>query len=274
LDFGRAKREDVHHAYGLELAQMMGTPRSILFDTPHPEDRPWAGLLYLAPSFNLEASNRLYSFKVMAGVVGPWSLADKSQAEVHRFRRFDLPRGWKYQLPNEPVFGVAFEERRRYRAHEDPLRARLGEAIGGWNAELITSVGYKLGTIENSFRAGAELRWGVRLPADFGSTLIGSTGNIPGAWGGLERGWLARLGGHVFAGASGTAVARQVMLDGTVFHKSPRVEHEPLVARFMWGWSLTTDRLRFTYQEVLTSREFIGQPDDQRFSSLSLSIYW
>jgi lipid A 3-O-deacylase len=269
LGLGRSKKDEntdqVHQAYGIELAQMMATPRTILIAAPQPNDRPWAGLLYLAPSYHLETSNRLYTFKLMLGVVGPWSLAAEAQDTIHRWRGFARPKGWANQIPNEVVGDAAYEERRRYRL------------LGGrefWSMEFISSVGYKVGTIEDSARVGCELRAGYRLPADFGSTLIGSAGNIPGAWGGLRRSWLADLGAHLFAGATGTGVARQVMLDGTLFHQSPSIPHEPFVSRLVWGGALTADHFRLAYQGVLNSREFKGQPDVQRFGSLSATLYW
>lgn len=267
LELGRdpAVRDDSGVGYGVELAQMMATPRSILIAEPQPDDRPWAGLLYLAPSLTLQAGNRLYIFKVMLGVTGPWSLADRSQAEVHRVRDFALPQGWDNQIPNEVVGDLAVEQRRRF---------RLIETDYDFAAQLIGSAGYKVGTIEDSIRVGAEVRAGFRLPDDFGSTTIGSAGNIPGAWKGANSGWLHRLGAHLFAGASGSAVAYQVMLDGTVFHDSPHIGREPFVARFTWGGALTSDRLRLSVQGVLTTREFKGQPDVHRFSSISLSFYW
>lgn len=260
-----AVRDDSGVGYGVELAQMMATPRSILISAPQPDDRPWAGLLYLAPSLTLQAADRLYVFKVMLGVTGPWSLADRSQAEVHRIRGFALPQGWDNQIPNEVVGGLAFEHRHRF---------RLAGTGDGFSAQVIPGVGYKVGTIEDSVRASFEARLGFRLPDDFGSTTIGSAGNVPGAWQGAHSTWLHHLGAHLFAGASGTAVAYQVMLDGTVFHDSPHIGREPFVGRLMWGGALTSDRLRLTVQAVLTTREFKGQPDVHRFSSISLSFYW
>lgn len=265
LDLGSSAHHDVLATFGGELAQMMATPRSISSTAPQPGDRPWAGLLYFAPSLSLKGEDRLYTFKLALGVVGHWSLADRAQRTVHKLRHFDLPLGWHNQLPNEVVFGVAFEKRER-------------TAVGpprGWQLELIRSVGYKLGTIEDSARAGAEFRAGFRLPDDFGTSQIGSAGNLPGAWqGGKRSGWFEGVGAHAFAGASGTVVLYQVMLDGTVFHDSPSVARIPIVARMTYGFALTTDRFRLSYQVVQTSREFRGQPEHHRFSSIVAGVFW
>ena len=262
LSFGR---KETRSGYGFELAQQMATPRDITIAAPQPEDRPWAGLLTVAPSYHLEGGDRLSSFKFVLGVTGPWSLADEAQDFVHRVRALNRPKGWDNQIPNEVVFGWAYEERLRFRLRDDP---------SSWDAEWIPSAGCKLGTIEVSGRVGSELRAGYRIPRDYGSSLIGSAGNIPGVWDDRPATWLRSLGAHVFATAYGTGVAHNVMIDGTVFHDSPGIGREPWVGTFTAGVALTASRFRLAYQTVVTTEEFEGQDGSQRYGSLSLTLYW
>ena len=262
LEFGR---KEARCGYGFELAQQMATPASITIAAPQPEDRPWAGLLTVAPSYHLEGGDRLSSFKFAVGVTGPWSQADEAQDFVHRVRGLDRPKGWANQIPNEVVFGWAYEER---------LRFRLWDDASGWDAEWIPSAGCKLGTIEVSGRVGSEFRAGYRIPRDYGSSLIGSAGNIPGVWDERPASWLRSLGGHVFATVYGTGVAHNVMIDGTVFHDSPGIGREPWVGTVTAGFALTASRFRLAYQTVVTTEEFEGQDGSQRYGSLSVTMYW
>ena len=276
LSLGRSDKFTFpNYAFGIELAQLMATPRSISNPAPDPTDRPWGGLLYLAPSYHLESRNRLLSFKVMLGVVGHWSVADRAQKFVHDKRGLEPPLGWHNQIPNEIVGGLAFEERRRYRISElnGASTRRPRDRRSEVDAEMITSIGYKVGTIENSIRVGLETRGGYRLPADFGSTQIGSTGNIPGAWGTIGP-WFTGWGIHGFASISGTLVAQHVLLDGAMFHGGPGIDPEPVTARVVFGLAITSDHLRFSYQRVFLTREFRAQPDTQQFGSITLGIYW
>jgi hypothetical protein len=262
FNFGR--QEVVRASSGVELAQMMATPRDITIAEPQPDDRPWAGLLYFAPSYHLQSETHLHALKVQLGVVGEWSFADETQDYVHRLRKIKRPRGWRHQIPNEVVFGFAYEERWKF---------ATGSPGDPWRAEIIPSMGIKGGTIEVSGRGGFEARVGFRIPRDFGSTLIGTAGNIPGDWG--RRGAvLSTIGSHLFVGGHGAAVLHQVMLDGALFHDSPSIGRETWVGTVTAGISITSSRFRVTYQEVATSREFKGQAGSQRFSSLSIALSW
>ena len=79
IGYPRTIRVQTH---GFELAQLISTPANTQLSTPQPADRPWAGLLYLGPTLQLDTGRRLDILKLYVGVTGSWSLADRAQAET------------------------------------------------------------------------------------------------------------------------------------------------------------------------------------------------
>lgn len=259
-------RNVLSESHGLEIGQVMSTPADTQVATPQPDDRPWAGLLFFGPTLQLDLGKELDVFKMFVGVSGPWSLADRTQAQWHRFIKVRTPKGWAHQLENEPEFGFIYEHR---------WRIDLLAPEGDWNFELIPKAGFHLGTVLDKVDLGAQIRFGWRLPRDFGTSLIGTSGNLPPArfTGRLvvRRG---TLGAHLFAGANGSAVFRNLFLDGSAFRAGPSVQREAFTGSFEWGGAVTSGHFRVTITSVHLAREFVGQIRAQRFSSVNLAYFW
>lgn len=68
----------------------------------------------------MERANRYNGLKFITGVVGPWSLADETQKQVHRWVGSGQSQGWDHQLHNEPIFEMIYEHRRKYRLLGEP----------------------------------------------------------------------------------------------------------------------------------------------------------
>jgi hypothetical protein len=259
-------RNVLSESHGLEIGQVMSTPADIQIATPQPQDRPWAGLLFFGPTLQLDLGNELDVLKLFLGVTGPWSLADRTQAQWHRFINVKTPKGWANQLGNEPEFGLVYEHRWRF---------DLLDPAGDWNLELIPKAGFHLGTVLDQADLGVQVRFGWHVPRDFGTSLIGTSGNLPPAR--FDGRWVTRrhaLGMHLFASANGSAVARNLFLDGSTFRSSPSVPSETFVGSLEWGLAVTSGRFRAAITSVRQSREFRGQLSAQKFSSLNLAYFW
>lgn len=110
------------------------------------------------------------------------------------------------------------------------------------------------GAIGNVFtygNAGITLRYGKRLPNDFGPPriqpgLLGSGEFLPGS----DFSW------YLFAGIEGRAVARNIFLDGNSFRDSRSVDKFPLVGDLQYGVVLDWPSIRLTYTLVVRSREY------------------
>lgn len=259
-------RPVLSEAHGWEIGQIMSTPANIRIAAPQPHDRPWAGLLFFGPTLQLDLGRELDVFKMFLGASGPWSLADRTQAQWHRFINVKTPKGWAHQLKNEPEFGLVYEHRWRF---------DLLHPAGDWNFELLPKAGLHLGTVFDKVDFGAQIRFGWHVPRDFGASLIGTSGNLPPTrFNGRLVARRSGLGAHVFASANGSAVARNLFLDGSTFRSSPSVTREALVGTLEWGLAFTSERCRVMITSVYQSREFIGQISAQRFSSLNLAYFW
>lgn len=252
--------------FGFSVGQNIYTPSDTDARVPDPTDRPYAGWSYAEISFISKDARRADIISIQAGIVGPSSLAEDTQRTVHEWLNESSPRGWDYQLRDEPGVNLIYE--RRYRFVSRTLFDTLG-------MDLVPHGGFSLGNVQTHAMAGATLRLGINLPSDFGVALArgGSIGaspvddldpRVPGGRG---------FGFFVFAGAEGRAVVRDIFLDGNTRKDSPSVDKEPLVADLMAGFGLVAGRWQLTGAFVHRTKEFETQPDPwSRFGSVTLSV--
>lgn len=248
-----------HLTFVFAVGQNMYTPEDITVPDPDPADRPYAGWLYGSFGVAVEDSqlNLLHNLSLDLGIVGPWSLAGKTQKMWHRLIGARTPRGWSHQLDNEPGFILTYEAR---------LRKRLGTSVGGISADITPKAGVSLGNIFTYGAIGASLRIGQNLDLDYGPPFIRPS--LPGAGLVKRRG---EWGWYLFAGIEGRAVARNIFLDGNTFSDSPSVDKIPFVGDLQFGLAITMDRFRLSFTQIMRTREFEGQKGDDRFGSVALT---
>lgn len=256
---------NAQHNLGLSIGQKMFTPRDTRSRALVRDDRPYAGWLYGGLALVSKTLSQLSTVELQAGVIGPVSLAADAQKFVHELRGFDVPRGWHNQLKNEPAIAVSYERRDRL------LRS---SNAAGFGYDFIAHGGGAVGNVFTYLNAGAELRAGWNLPADFGTSLIGPGGNTsaPTATDDPRLGNPSPFGLHGFIAASGRCVLRDIFLDGNTFADSHRVDKNALVGDLLVGASITFWRAKLSYAQVLRSKEFEAQRRAHKFGSLSLSV--
>jgi hypothetical protein len=227
-------------------------------------DRPYAGWLYLGLGYNERRGNRadktdsLDSIELRLGMIGPASLARESQNLIHDLRSFPRFQGWDNQLRNEPGLQAIWEHK---------AKRKIGDAN---SADVIGHAGASVGNVATYLNAGVELRLGVDLPQDFGSSPLRPAGNntSPGTWAGADRkAWRA----HFFAALDARAVARDIFLDGNTFVHSHRVHKRPLVADFAVGVAAFAHGWKFAFARVFRSSEFDGQDSRHSYGSFTVS---
>ncbi|MGM0538300.1 MAG: lipid A-modifier LpxR family protein, partial [Thermodesulfobacteriota bacterium] len=147
------------------------------------------------------------------------------------------------------------------------LRARMDEKGPGLVAGLTA------GNVLTAANAGTEVRFGYRLPQDFGSDVIrpGSGVSVPEPSGPQTEPW-GRFGLHIFAAAQIQAVAHNIFLDGNTWKDSHSVEKHPIVADISLGLAFTYERLKVTYRHLLRTKEFTRQDEPQVIGSLTLTL--
>ena len=118
----------------------------------------------------MEKDRSYHGLKFVTGVVGPWSLAEETQSEVHRLIGNDQSQGWDYQLENEPIFNFAYEYRHKFHLAGDRNK---------WSLQALPLAGGWLGNMLIQGQAGGLLRFGYNVPDDFGPTLVRGMGHMP-----------------------------------------------------------------------------------------------
>jgi lipid A 3-O-deacylase len=245
-----------------ELTQLQFTPVDLSRTNPDPADRPYAGLLYLGLTTHLQREESLQSLKLMAGLVGPGSLAEATQRFTHRTLGFGLPQGWASQIKNEPVIDLVYEYRRKF-----ALTPR-GAAAG---IELIPRGGAMLGNYLIQGEAGAQLRVGYHLPDDFGATVLRGIGYLPFP---LDEKPHHSWGFYAFAGGEASLVGWNVTLDGNTVAESRNVDKRPFLPAAEFGATLWTEYFQTSFAYVMLGKEFYGQKVREDYGSILLSAFF
>ncbi len=247
-------------AVSLSLGQNIYTPADIHQSGVIEDDRPYAGVTYLAAGFHSKKGNWRTSWELDAGMIGPLSFADKTQKFVHRTFNTPLAQGWTHQLHNELVVNAVCES--QWRA----IRRETGR---GFNYDVIPHLAGAVGTALIYVSTGAEARIGWNLPADFGTCPIRAgceTNTADVAQ--LNDG---QAGVHFFTAVDGRLVIRDIFLDGNTFRDSQSVEKKSFVASIMAGFALEHGRMKASYSYVFRTRQFTTQQHEQIFGAVNIS---
>lgn len=267
----------------VKFGQSMYTPEDFSRTDLIPDDRPYAGLLYMGLAWNRRrqaagGQEMLDTREITLGVIGPWSLAEPSQNLVHDAIGSDTFLGWEHQLKNEPAFQMALD--RKFKAYRGS-----GAIFPGFSADAIRSVGLRLGNIETSATLGIEGRIGWNLPNDFGSYPIRpGAENRPPSAASLHDGSnkaippasRPRPGVHLFGILEAKAVAWDFSLDGNLFRSSHNVTRRPWVAQAAFGVNaqgiMAGRGYRLAVMRVYRTKEFEEQGTKQTYGSIALSV--
>lgn len=259
--FGQSERE---YFQEYEVGQAIVTPSDTSLTIPDPNDRPYAGLLYVDLGTAIRHENLFHGFKIVTGVVGPYSLAEETQNWFHDIIGSGHAMGWDYQLHNEPIFNLVYEHRRKY---------ELFQTHSGFGSDIIPAGSAMLGNVLIQAQVGAQLRLGYHLPDDFGTTLLRGFGAMPFPQYSSQEP-VPKFGLYAFASAGGTAVARNITLDGNTFQDSPHVDKRPFFPSTEIGARLWTRWFEVSFSYVYWGKEFYGQQADSRFGAVYLSWFF
>jgi lipid A 3-O-deacylase len=247
-------------AVSLSLGQNMYTPGDTQQSGVIADDRPYAGITYLAAGFHSRKDDQRTSWELDAGMIGPLSFADKTQSFVHRIINSPLDKGWSHQLHNELVVDAVCESEWRV------IRGGTGQSF---NYDVIPHLGGSIGTAMIYVNTGAEGRIGWNLPADFGTCPIRA---------GCETNTadIAQINDghpsvHLFIDVDGRLVVRDIFLDGNTFRDSQSVEKKRYVASIMTGIALDYGRMKASYSYVLRTRQYKTQQHEQIFGAINIS---
>lgn len=247
------------HNIGLSIGQQIYTPQNIHENALIESDRPYAGWSYFAYSFVSRSREVMHTLETRIGMVGPASGAEMLQNGLHRLLGNDEVKGWDNQLGNEVGINVYYERRRRLEKFYFSNSVAL---------EAIPYVGAALGNIRTQVATGGIVRLGCHLPEDFGPSLIAMSAEPSAPLDGVSS---RQYSGYFFVGIGINLVGIDLFLDGNTFKESHRVEKNPLVTAVGIGYSQQIGSWRLAYAQILSSKEFKGQPEPSWFGSLMVS---
>ncbi|MBN9380055.1 MAG: lipid A deacylase LpxR family protein [Chitinophagaceae bacterium] len=120
--------EGSRDTYGWGLMQLMFTPNDITQTAYQPDDYPYSGALIV--THTLYSFNPVKKFdwqtELVAGVIGPASLAAQTQRLVHRLINYIQPMGWDHQFRNDVLVNINMTAEKQLAAWGHAL-----EVIGG-----------------------------------------------------------------------------------------------------------------------------------------------
>jgi hypothetical protein len=255
------------HKIAWSLEQSIFTPHDIHVPNPPLTDRPYAGWLTLGASFlreheRTEHSHVLENFEIQLGVVGPAALGRQVQNDWHQIIGVPTAQGWAYQLPNEPALAITYERKWRF---DQPI-------ADGLAVDIIPEAGVTVGNVLTYGAAGATVRIGRNLQADYGQARIRPA--LSGSdWFACEDACKGDFGWYVFVGTEGRLVARNVFLDGSSFTASRSVDKKNAVADISGGVSLFwSSRVKLDVSLTVRTKEFAGQLKNDKFAIVGLSF--
>ncbi|AOE50639.1 lipid A deacylase LpxR family protein [Kangiella sediminilitoris] len=242
-------------AVSYSVFQAMQTPENIKTDVLIENDLPYAGMLGWQGTLYSWDSDIADQFYVITGVVGPASLAEKTQKLVHDITSSDEPRGWDNQLRNELVFSVAGQ--RSWRFDITPSN--------GVGADFLTFASGSVGTFTSDVAGSAMIRVGSGLEETFPSVSILPGRDINPLAGAEDDHF------YMFLAAQASYVFNDIFVDGNTFQSSHSVtlKHEQFVvsAGAVWNWDQWG--LLFSIAEIGST--FEENDVNGRFGSLSFS---
>lgn len=255
-DFRNAKTN-----YGISLAQQIYTPNDTARTDLIPDDRPYAGYLYAGLTAAFRTKTQYHQWELDVGIIGPEAMGEKVQNGFHDMVDYPRAQGWEHQLSTEPTLQLSYIQ-----------KLRFYEAEGDWTGryfDVIPEGGAEVGNVKITAHAGALVRFGIRLPDDFGAPNLSSVGGdaLDIKIGDMEIPW--RLYG--FIGARGRGVIRNIFLDGNTFRESHRVRKYPFIGETEIGYAVQISHWIYSWRFVTLTPEFEENSAFDSYASMALS---
>lgn len=253
------------HQWGLSINHLMFTPQSDReCREPLPGERSYAAWLSAGATSLVKTGDRSHTLDVYLGVVGPSALGHQAQDVVHNVVDSPKWKGWDNQMPDEFALQISFERKYRLGFLESTgMGGGRSDGYAFWNADL--------GNVYIRGGAGLYARYGWNMPA-----RCAYAGWLPNAhYTAPFAGMPDRAGGwsfYFFGGIRGRAVARDIFLDGPMFHHAVvTVEKFPVVGDVFAGACLGRGRWELVFGWLCRTREYHGQRAPQNLGTVLLS---
>ena len=250
------------HFISFSLTQAIYTPKDLSQRELIVEDRPYAGWLYFEMGLHQSSEHHLNSLSLQVGVVGPASGMERLQGFVHKMTDSNIAQGWDNQLNNEIGLQLNYQHKWRY----------VSEPLWGVESSLVPYLGGEFGNVAIKANVGTSLRLGWNIPEDFGSSTIdeGGENGIPVRTRCLvetPKPWSFNF----YLAAGGTAVARDLFLDGNTFSESHSVNKQWLKAYGALGLSGRYKNVNVDYIQTYHTKQYEEGTSTHSIGSIIIS---
>lgn len=239
----------------IAIGQKLFTADDITDPDPPPDDRPYAGWLYLETTWVVEQGYRQSTAGLTVGAIGPRAGGDRTQSQVHAWLSgSDEPEGWGTQLEGE--LGATLR-------YQDRYRGRLESRRSGWGVDVIPGWALWAGNVYTAFEAELILRVGRNLPYDHGGPVYHTATAPENFYASGRTGW------HFHLRAVQRVVGQNLFLDGNTIRDSRSTEREKYVGQLYAGLTYHWDRFRVSYTHTALTREFEAQEGSHAYGVLA-----
>ena len=244
------------------IANQIYTPTNTFATTLQIDDRPYAGWTYIETTFHKTTKTQLRSLSLKVGMIGPASGSEQIQNNFHKAFAMDPVNGWNNQLHNE--LGINLKYTQKWKYH--------GKSFNDYEGSFIPFSSVELGNIAINATCGFTARIGYNIPKDYGlsSINIGSDPGIP-VYGQYKNMRTHPWSFSVNFTAAGTAVARDIFLDGNTFSHSHSIDKRNFVGYYGVGFTIRYKNLVLDIMEIENSKQFRGQKESHGIGSAIIS---
>lgn len=241
------------------FAHLIFTPEDLTAKNPPPDAHPYAGIVAVDLSRIAVDPDSMAAVTLRLGFVGPALDTESIQKAFHRNFGATRPRGWKHEIPNEPILNLSVERTDRF------ARSRVGGLEWDWTADL----GVGLGTYFTGARAGTTLRVGDTIPRDFGRGDVRSGFLATPV---LEAPRAHRDATYAFLDLVGYGVARSLPVDGAFFSESRSAERRAGVVAGTLGLAVSRGSTQLTFSFTILSDTYAAQDQLGEYGAISLTL--
>ncbi len=245
-----------HRGIAHAIFQGMQTPENLSRSELIEDDVPYVGLLGWQCSLHAWDDQVSDQFSIQLGLVGPVSLADKTQTLVHAAFGADKPRGWDNQIDNELAFRI--EAQRAWRLYQ-----KQGDAL---DYDIIGILSGGIGTLESSATAELAIRWGNNIMAGFPTFSLQADRQIN------PLSLSQKSDYYFFAGIGVTYIYNNIMINGNTFTDSHHLPLEHFFNELSAGlvWS-TGAQVSFVFQISSSSPRSTISNKRENYGALSVT---
>jgi hypothetical protein len=244
------------------LVNQIFTPNDISIKELIPDQRPYAGWTFLEAGFHKSSKDTLQSIYIQVGMVGPLSQAEDIQKFIHKVTGSEPPQGWDNQLKNEPGINLRYVYNWRVVHNFETIESAIVPYAEG-----------DFGNISIGATGGITARIGWNIPKDFGMSTI-STGSETGIstynqrQNRLNKKWSFAFNFNI----SGSAVARDIFLDGNTFVDSHSVDKRYFIASGGFGFTSRYKNYSLDYYYQKQTKHYDSEKLKHGYGSVILSF--